>query len=930
MTFKGTRWFKCDFHLHTPRSQCFMDQSITSEQWVQQAIDRGLHCVAVTDHNTGHEINAIKEAAEGKNLTIFPGVEITCDTSKIHVLILFDVDKTSEDVRDFLVKSDIDAINFGTREAHSHQSILQIAELAHRMNCLVIPAHIDEYNGLSSASFDNLEELYKLDNINAVQVVHDAFLTPNLQTSNNEELKAYLNEYYNTPSPGIDDATIKAWYTPVKLALKYDKALLAFSDNPHGPNQPKHGLWGIGRRYSWIKMQEQPSLESLRQAFLLAQSRICRGGEEPYKPPVLWIKSVNVLNTGITEQTIPLSVEFSPQLTTIIGGRGSGKSSILRFLRGVFTRIAELDNLPDILKDQQDFYKKFDAKTSQGVFLPQSKIEIVFSRNNREYRITADQIEHSEKQRVAIERFNSSDGTWESVDEEGFVDFFEFEHYSQKQIYEIAQQPNSLRERIDKAIDDIQEIRREQELIKRRFLESSATTRTIQQRVAGKGKLLTEIKDLEERIKIYQQSHIAQLFVARETFSEQKKCIDDFLDELQLKTKLFDDILQHIELPAIQAQQFSASHGEELQEFSEEAVMELKTVKSALQQLKEKVAAIAERHVTRIEGSSWMKAYHENLQEFEAQKEMLRQKGVEDIENFERLTTLRDQKEEELEQIIDIEEKLPAYTAERAKLQKEYTFLSERIGQERSEFVRTILRDEKVKIAVKPFRDQVDFERKLRKILQRDSSFDNDIRSLKQVCFTGEVKRNIHKVRQIFKKLRAGEDVERVSGHLKRLVTALTDEQLDELDLLLPEDEVEVLYKPLNSERFKPLATASAGQKTTAILTFILSYGDTPLILDQPEDDLDNRLVYGLVVDRLKKAKEKRQLIVVSHNANIPVNGDAEYVISMNSESPKIQTLATGSVDEQDIKSEICDVMEGSEYAFNMRSKRYQTMKRNT
>jgi len=107
-------------------------------------------------------------------------------------------------------------------------------------------------------------------------------------------------------------------------------------------------------------------------------------------------------------------------------------------------------------------------------------------------------------------------------------------------------------------------------------------------------------------------------------------------------------------------------------------------------------------------------------------------------------------------------------------------------------------------------------------------------------------------------------------------------------------------------------------------LTFILSYGKIPLILDQPEDDLDNRLVYDLIVDRLKKAKENRQLIVVTHNANIPVNGDAEYIISMDTESKKLKILNEGTVEQTAIKKEICDVMEGSEQAFNMRSKRYK------
>lgn len=99
------------------------------------------------------------------------------------------------------------------------------------------------------------------------------------------------------------------------------------------------------------------------------------------------------------------------------------------------------------------------------------------------------------------------------------------------------------------------------------------------------------------------------------------------------------------------------------------------------------------------------------------------------------------------------------------------------------------------------------------------------------------------------------------------------------------------------------------------------------MILDQPEDDLDNRLVYELIVGRLKRAKETRQIIAVTHNANIPVNGDAEYIVSLNSESKELKVLYTGTVDRPKIKKEICDVMEGSEHAFKMRARRYEEIK---
>jgi energy-coupling factor transporter ATP-binding protein EcfA2 len=196
------------------------------------------------------------------------------------------------------------------------------------------------------------------------------------------------------------------------------------------------------------------------------------------------------------------------------------------------------------------------------------------------------------------------------------------------------------------------------------------------------------------------------------------------------------------------------------------------------------------------------------------------------------------------------------------------------------------------------------------------------------LAFNGNVEQKIKEVREVFQNIRAGEDVSHiVSGFFVNLVRGLNEAQIDEIELFLPEDEIEIQYKTTASAAFKSLSTASAGQKTTAILTFILSYGNVPLILDQPEDDLDNRLVYELIVDRLKQAKEHRQLIVVTHNANIPVNGDAEYIVSMSTDTQTLKVLHTGTVEQVAIKKEICDVMEGGEQAFEMRSKRYKQIK---
>ena len=142
--------------------------------------------------------------------------------------------------------------------------------------------------------------------------------------------------------------------------------------------------------------------------------------------------------------------------------------------------------------------------------------------------------------------------------------------------------------------------------------------------------------------------------------------------------------------------------------------------------------------------------------------------------------------------------------------------------------------------------------------------------------------------------------------------------------VILPDDKIELQYKPEGARsHYQPLSTASAGQKAAAIITVILSQSDSPVLLDQPEDDLDNRLVYELVVQRMKLCKEQRQIIVVTHNANIPVNGDAEYIVSMDSQTLNVSVRNSGTIDNPIIRKEICDVMEGTEYAFEMRAKKY-------
>lgn len=156
------------------------------------------------------------------------------------------------------------------------------------------------------------------------------------------------------------------------------------------------------------------------------------------------------------------------------------------------------------------------------------------------------------------------------------------------------------------------------------------------------------------------------------------------------------------------------------------------------------------------------------------------------------------------------------------------------------------------------------------------------------------------------------------------VIEQLDNSSLDKLWTWFPEDNLSVEF--YDGRRFKPLSQGSAGQKAAAVLSFLLSYGDEPLIVDQPEDDLDNALISKLVITKLHDIKPKRQFLIITHNPNIVVNGDSELVIVLEDKG-NITLSATGGLQELSVRQEVCEIMEGGKEALE---KRYKRMKYNS
>jgi len=134
---------------------------------------------------------------------------------------------------------------------------------------------------------------------------------------------------------------------------------------------------------------------------------------------------------------------------------------------------------------------------------------------------------------------------------------------------------------------------------------------------------------------------------------------------------------------------------------------------------------------------------------------------------------------------------------------------------------------------------------------------------------------------------------------------------------------VEVNVGDLGGDQWQPISNVSPGQRSMALLALALVNGDGPLIIDQPEDDLDNRFIYEDLVKLLADVCAHRQLIVATHNANIPILGDAELVVALDASNERSTVLAAGGLEEGAVAEQARRILEGGDEAFMSRFKRY-------
>ncbi|MGF1615439.1 MAG: hypothetical protein ACFCVA_16450 [Gammaproteobacteria bacterium] len=165
-----------------------------------------------------------------------------------------------------------------------------------------------------------------------------------------------------------------------------------------------------------------------------------------------------------------------------------------------------------------------------------------------------------------------------------------------------------------------------------------------------------------------------------------------------------------------------------------------------------------------------------------------------------------------------------------------------------------------------------------------------------------------------------------LTSGLAETLTKMTAGQLYQLEGIDLQDRITLELNVSHSgEQYRPLDRLSTGQQCTAILHLLLLDNRDPLIMDQPEDNLDNAFIAERIVQELRAAKTERQFLFATHNANIPVFGDAEWigVCSASGDRAEMPIDAQGSIDIPAIRDQVASILEGGKEAFMQRKEKY-------
>ncbi len=862
----GLSYKALDLHVHTPGSKDFRDQEATPSEIIEAAEKAGLAGICVTDHNTAEWVDKISAAAKGKQLVIFPGIEVSVTAGKeglVHIIAIFEPGKTSEDLNDFLS-------NIGlTREKRGRTDEIATGAPNDIINGIVdhggIPvlAHADSSHG----------------------VLHDMKGTPRTKIIQNPNLfAAEVTSARTQKFLDGNDPTYKRFLPTYEAS-------------------DAHSIQDIGSKKTFFRL-ENVNFEGLKQCFFDPEVRICTSElfQQLHHKTFPNLLRISVKGGFFDNETI----EFHPCQNAIIGGQGVGKSLIVELIRFVLDQPSKIQ---EIIKDTQ-------GKLQDQLGLGGSVTAEIQLTNGTRYQITKEY--QAKKGQFIVNNLTTGEEYKGKI-----PSLFPIIAYSQTEAVHISRNPQAQLELIDRFIATDELERRRSEIIQK-LRKNDHDLAEVVDAAEQLGQAKKDLHTIQEEISNIEKSLKSPILKAMKEAENKKAAFDkelDYHDELIEKIKGLKQEIDTDNKPIKVIKKLDAEKklvaANDISKLSYRLIgEELQTLVKKLEQNKQQVNQ---------EFKGWMPSYNEvkvkydeffdqaggSQKSFETRRKGLQSEeaGLEekihsfeqDVKRYEDLMQKRNAWLDVLDDIVSQE-----YDARKEKY-NELTQLSEgklmleiKLGENRESFsdaLQTLSTGTRIRKAdINQIADSISPREFVELVINQDAE-------------------------------RLAEKTRLETKVIQKLVTWLSAMEAQEQVLSLqyqqiPEDVPSIQFQK-DDGKYYEISGISVGQKCTALLIIALTAGEYPIIIDQPEESIDIASVFSDVVLKLRRGKDNRQFILTTHNPNVAVTADADLIQVLKSSATQGNIVNKGVIEDADIRHEVIQHLEGGEEPYRLRGKKY-------
>ncbi len=861
---KGSSWHKWDLHAHTPYTHLNEEYKCSEEDFIQKLCDSQVDCIGLTNYFKFNEKEfELKRKIEERGIKVFYNLEVRLDYKNNR--------------NEFL---DFHIIFSDKVSEQKIDNFLKNAEANVSGKDKTLASLEKDDFSKAVVNFDELLECLEKESLGLRGKYLLGFLSRGHGSIECEFLeKGGRNE--TIYKKVIDKSHFLIHSSNNQENLKKDREFWLKNNKPLLQGSDAHKEEPIGQKYTWIKAEK--TFEGLKQIIYESETRVSVNKEKPQDPlykidgvGLNFDEEVKITNeqgdTPFCYAGFNETLYFSPYFTCVIGGRGSGKSTLLQL---IVSSIKE-----------KNFVKGLKLETIQKSLKIQLSIDI------------ADSIEYlaqNEVEEFATNVSKFTEAIFNRIDSKSGGKLKELEKQIKESIEKIDEQIRYWQEKtkLEERLKESEKIRKKYQSIigaftdkdyldkKNKLQEKRKALIDLKQSKEG---FLTFIKELKRVVNFNSKENMEEKNSYDKVYNQLKQDICKKLEEIDIniKNEYFNNDDENIRTLETEHETLS----QEIGEF-----------------LKEKGVSEGDR------GDIGNANYHlADIETNIADLERERKETIRKIKNFsygnidKNIEEFKNQINKELGEINSVFKEISKNHKEEVKL----ITIEYRLNEDVFEGVF----EEFDKLVDKGFN------------IQRHQS------KIKEYLKGIELKGVIG--------MQHADFIENLYGQIENKKAAFyeTIKDIFDREIHFQIYRLLVLKHLRNVEKYKifevrydkrTLKETSFGQRCTAVLVILLSLGNNPIIIDEPEAHLDSALIAKYLVTLIKKRKQERQIIFATHNANFVLNADAELIIQLKNENNKI--VARSFMIESDEYKESLLKLEGGKEAFKNREKKYGIMK---